>query len=76
MTTSPGKFFRFKLKSGRKGSEIAVCRAWISSGDEADAKAWARVQMDAWAWTDGKILECAADDGWVVEALEAGGSAG
>jgi hypothetical protein len=53
--------FRFKLKSGVKGSDIVSTIAWIASGKEADAREWAKVQMKAWGWEDGKILECAVE---------------
>jgi hypothetical protein len=52
--------FRFKLK-GPKGTDPIVVTSWISTGKESDAREWAKIQMEAWQWTDGKILECAAE---------------
>jgi hypothetical protein len=52
--------FRFKLK-GPRGTDPITVTSWISTGKESDAREWAKIQMEAWRWTDGKILECAAE---------------
>jgi hypothetical protein len=52
--------FRFKLK-GPKGTDPVTVTSWIASGKESDAREWAKIQMEAWLWTDGKVLECAAE---------------
>ncbi len=52
--------FRFKLK-GPKGTDPVAVTSWIASGKESDAREWAKLQMEAWLWTDGKVLECSAE---------------